>query len=303
MDSKIKKVYISGCGGMLGEAFYNIFSKYFTIRCSDKNNNEKWLTKLDFTDYEKYQDEVINFKTDLLIHLGALTDLEECELNPEFTYLNNYKSVEYAVKISNKINIPLIFISTAGIFDGNKDIYTDFDIPRPLSHYGKSKYLAEQYIEKNSKNFLICRAGWMMGGGRKKDKKFVNKIINQIINGNKELYIVDDKNGTPTYTYDFANQVVLLINKNIRGKFNVVCEGLASRIEVTQEILKFFNIQNLIKIKKVKSDYFNKEYFASRPVSERLINSKLNSLSLNIMRNWKICLKEYLTKEYSQLIK
>ena len=72
---------------------------------------------------------------------------------------------------------------------------------------------------------------------------------------------------------------------------------------MTQEILKFFNIQNLIKIKKVKSNYFNKEYFASRPVSERLINSKLNSLSLNIMRNWKICLKEYLTKEYSQLIK
>ena len=55
-----------------------------------------------------------------------------------------------------------------------------------------------------------------MGGGPKKDKKFVNKIIKQIINGNKQLYIVEDKNGTPTYTYDFANQVLLLITKNIR---------------------------------------------------------------------------------------
>ena len=157
MNSKMKNIYI-GLWRNVSEAFYNMFSKHYTIRCSDKNINEKWLTELDFTDYEKYQDEVINFKTDLLIHLGALTDLEECELNPDFTYLNNYKSVEYAVKISNEINIPLIFISTAGIFDG-KDIYTDFDIPKPLSHYGKSKYLAEQYIEKNSKNFIICGAG------------------------------------------------------------------------------------------------------------------------------------------------
>ena len=82
-----------------------------------------------------------------------------------------------------------------------------------------------------------------------------------------------------------------------------MCEGVASRVEVTQEILNFFNLQKLIKIKKVNSEYFSKEYFATRPISERLINSKLNSLSLNIMRNWKVCLREYLTKEYSQLIK
>lgn len=294
-------VYISGCGGMLGDAFYNVFTKVYNLKCSDKLANEKWLDELNFTDYEKYSFEVKNFDSDLLIHLGAMTDLEECELNPEQTYLNNTKSVEYAVSISNKMKIPLIFVSTAGIFDGKKDYYDDFDTPNPLSHYGKSKYLAEQYIEKNSKNYLICRAGWMMGGGKNKDKKFVNKILKQLQNNVNVLNIVNDKNGTPTYTYDFANQISLLIEKNIRGKFNVVCEGLSSRIKVANEILKFYNLQNDIQINKVSSEFFKEKYYATRPVSERLINSKLNNLSLNIMRNWKICLNEYLNSEFKDL--
>ncbi len=303
MKKKIKKIYIAGCGGMLGDAFYNVFSKKFIIKCTDKIISENWLSKLDFTEFDKYRQDVKDFSPDYLIHLGAMTNLEECEINPEITYLNNTRSVEEAVKISNELDIPIIFISTAGIFDGNKDTYEEVDNPNPLSHYGKSKFLAEKYIEDNSKNYLICRAGWMMGGGKKKDKKFVNKIINQIIDGNLELNIVDDKNGTPTYTYDFANQVLLLIDKNIRGKFHIVCEGFTSRIEVAYEILKYYKLEEKIIINKVNSNFFEKDYFAKRPMSERLINSKLNSISLNIMRNWKICLKEYLSKEYKYLNK
>jgi dTDP-4-dehydrorhamnose reductase len=303
MTKSINKIYIAGSGGMLGDAFYKIFSKKFIVKCSDKKVNEKWIDKLDFTNFEKYESDVINFNSDLLIHLGAMTDLEECESNPEITYLNNLKSVEKGVSISKKLNIPFIFISTAGIFDGKKDIYDDDDLPNPLSHYGNSKYLAEKFIEKNTNNYLICRAGWMMGGGFKKDKKFVNKIINQLKSGKTYLNIVNDKNGTPTYTHDFANQVLLLIENNIKGKFNVVCEGLSSRLEVTFEILKFFNLEEKIKINQVNSDFFKNQYHAKRPVSERLINKKLDILSLNIMRNWKICLNEYLEKEYKNILK
>lgn len=299
----IKKIYIAGCGGMLGHAFYSVFSKEFNLKCSDKIVDEKWLELLDFTDFVKYEKDVTQFNADLLIHLGAITDLEECELNPSKTYESNLKSVEYAVQISNRLKIPIIFISTAGIFDGQKDTYSDDDLPNPLSHYGKSKFMAEQYIEKHSENYLICRAGWMMGGGYKKDKKFVKKIILQLMQGKKELNIVNDKNGTPTYTFDFAKQVLLLIKKQKRGKFNMVCEGLSSRLDVTLEILKFFKLENKIKIKEVSSSFFKNEYYANRPYSERLINKKLNDYSLNIMRNWKICLNEYLTEYYNNILK
>ncbi len=286
---------------MLGDAFYKVFRNNYNLKCSDKIKNEDWIYTLDFTNFNNYKQDVYNHKTNILIHLGAITDLEECELNPNNTYLNNTTSVEYAVEISNSLQIPLVFISTAGIFDGNKDFYIDDDKPNPLSHYGMSKYKSEIHIIKNSRNFLICRAGWMMGGGRRKDKKFVNKIITQLIEGKKNLFIVNDKNGTPTYTLDFARQVLHLLENNIRGKFNIVCEGLTSRLEVSNEIIKYFKLEKEIKISEVNSEFFNDEYHAKRPYSERLVNNKLNLLSMNIMRNWKVCLNEYLNNYYNNL--
>ena len=77
-----------------------------------------------------------------------------------------------------------------------------------------------------------------MGGGVKKDKKFISKILNQIQQGKKELNIVDDKLGTPTYTIDFSKNLELLLSSNFWGTYNMVCEGLTSRYEVTKEILK-----------------------------------------------------------------
>lgn len=195
-----------------------------------------------------------------------------------------------------------MFISTAGIFDGKKSFYVDDDKPNPLSHYGKSKYESEKFIELNSNNYLIFRAGWMMGGGVKKDKKFVYKILQQIKSGKKILDVVNDKDGTPTYTFDFANQTIKLINDDIRGKYNLVCEGLTSRVEVVSEILKFYKLEQKITINEVTSDFFKTKYFVKRPLSERLINKKLNNMNLNIMRNWKICLNEYLENDFKKFL-
>ena len=297
------KLYIAGCGGMLGEAFYNRFVGGYKLRCTDIDVNEKWLSYLDFRDYEAYKEDVFSFRPDFLFHLGAYTDLEYCELNEKDTYTTNTESVKNAVKIANSLKIPLLYISTAGIFDGEKDLYDESDKPNPIGHYAKSKYLGEKYVIENSNNFLICRAGWMMGGGPKKDKKFVHKIMKQIKSGNKELNIVDDKLGTPTYTHDFAANVKLLIEKGQKGLFNMVCYGLTSRLEVASEMLRLLDLQNEINITEVDSKFFSKEYFADRPDCERLINKKLNDLDLNIMRDWKIALKEYLEDYYSSYLK
>ena len=299
----MKKILMTGCGGMLGEAFYHHFKEKFDIYCTDIDLNEEWLNFLDIRDYEKYAQVVRSFNPDYIFHLGAHTDLEYCEKNPDDTYLTNYFSVENATIIANKFDIPLIFISTAGIFDGKKDVYDDWDIPNPLGIYARSKFLSEIYIQQNSKKYLILRAGWMMGGGQKKDKKFVNKIIQQIIEGKKELYVVNDKFGTPTYTKDFAKNVDILLNSEFWGLYNLVCEGESGRLEIANEIVKLLNYQDTVKIIEVDSSYFSKDYFAKRPKSEKLINKKLNLRKLNYMRNWKVCLNEYIKNNFSEFIK
>ena len=299
----MKKIYIAGSGGMLGEAFYSQFKNDYTLKCTDKDVNEEWLSFLDFRDLDAYKKDVEAFKPDYLFHLGAYTDLEYCEKNVEDTYLTNTISVENAVYIANALDIPLLYISTAGIFDGNKDLYDDWDQPNPLGVYARSKFMGERYVVENARRFLVCRAGWMMGAGPKKDKKFIQKLMKQIKEGKKELFIVDDKDGTPTFTHDFAKNVKALIEKEYWGLYNMVCGGQTSRLEVAHELLTLLELSDEIKINVVNSDYFKEIYFAERPPCERLDNRKLKLRNINLMQDWKVALKEYIDLYYNSYLK
>ena len=294
----MKKIYIAGCGGMLGEAFYKQFKDTFELKCTDKDLNDTWLSYLDFRDFDAYKKDVSDFKPDFLFHLGAYTDLEFCEMNADDTYNTNTLSVENAVYISNSLDIPILYISTAGIFDGEKDLYDDWDMPNPLGVYARSKYMGERFVCENAKRFIICRAGWMMGAGPSKDKKFIQKLMKQLKDGKKELFIVNHKDGTPTYTQDFAKTVKALIEKEYWGLYNCVCGGQTSRFEVAQELLNILGKNDEVKITTVTSDYFKEIYFAERPASERLVTKKLDLRGVNQMRDWKVALKEYLDNYY-----
>jgi dTDP-4-dehydrorhamnose reductase len=297
-----KKIFIAGCGGMLGDAFYHVFKENYSLLCTDKDVNVEWLSFLDFRDLTSYRKQVREFAPDYLFHLGAYTDLEFCEKHPEDTYVTNTISVENAVYIANELNIPLLYISTAGIFDGQKEYYDDWDTPNPLGVYARSKYMGERFVVEHAKRYLVCRAGWMMGAGHQKDKKFIQKIMKQLADGKKELFIVDDKDGTPTYTYDFANNVKALLEKEYWGLYNMVCGGQTSRYEVAAELLKLQGLDNTVKITPVSSDYFKDVYFAERPPCERLVNRKLNIRAINLMRDWRIALKDYVDNYYKDYL-
>lgn len=293
---------MSGCGGMLGDAFYHVFKNNYELKCTDIDINENWLEYLDFRNFKEYIKSVTNFKPDYLFHIGAYTDLEFCEDNIDDTYLTNTISVENAVYIANNLNIPILYISTAGIFDGSKDTFDDWDKPNPLCHYARSKHAAEIFVLQHAKFPIVLRAGWMMGGGPKKDKKFVFKILKQIKDGNDVLHVVDDKMGTPTYTIDFAENAKLIVENKIWGLYNLVCQGVTGRYEVASKILSILNLQEKVKLEKVDSSYFKDQYFAPRPPSERLINKKLQLRGLDNMRNWEICLEEYLKSSFNNYI-
>lgn len=290
------RVLITGCGGMLGKAVYEKAVRKYGLGfvwATDIDLNEKWLHKLDVREIKDFEKIFVKWKPTIVIHLAAHTDLEYCEKNPLDTWVTNALGTENAAILASKYRATLVYISTAGIFDGEKDEYTDFDLPNPLGYYAKSKYYGEKFIEQHLSKYYIFRAGWMMGGGLKKDKKFINKIYKQIKGGVKELFVVDDKLGTPTYTIDFANGIMKVIDTGYYGLYNQVCEGSGSRYDVAREFIKLLDLADKIKIKKVKSGYFNKEYFAPRPASEKLINAKLNMRGINYMRDWKESLADY----------
>ena len=294
----MKKIYIAGCGGMLGEAFHKQFADH-ELKCTDIDVNDSWLSYLDFRDLSAYRKDVHGFQPDYLFHLGAYTDLEYCETHVDASYLTNTIAVENAVYIANALDIPLLYISTAGIFDGKQDVYDDWDMPNPLGHYARSKYAGEVFVTQHARRYLVCRAGWMMGSGPRKDKKFIQKIMKQLKDGRTELNVVTDKLGTPTYTHDFARGVKRLLEAEYWGLYNMVCDGLTSRFDVAAELLSILGLADQVKMSAVPSSFFAKEYFAARPDSERLINRKLELRKMNVMRDWKVALREYLENYYA----
>jgi dTDP-4-dehydrorhamnose reductase len=295
MIKKESKVLITGCGGMLGEAVYKRFSPHCEVLATDIDLNETWLSHLDVRDENEIKKVVEGFNPDYIVHLAALTDMEYCETHFEDSYKTNADSALYLSREAAKRGIPFLYISTAGIFDGQQEFYNENDIPNPLSIYGRTKYVGELYAKSIPKS-IVVRAGWMMGGGPSKDKKFINKIIKQLKAGNKEIFAITDKLGVPCYTYDLANILFYLLDTEQYGVYHGACDGSSSRYEVAEYLLKEFGLSESIKLTEVGTDYFKNDYFAPRPPSEKLVNNSLNAVNSSLTRDWKVCLEEYVNK-------
>jgi dTDP-4-dehydrorhamnose reductase len=297
------KIFLAGVGGMLGQGLHRVLSGKHELYCTDLNAHKPWLHKSDFRDFTDYEHHVSSFEPDILMHIGAHTSLEYCEDHPDDAYRTNTLAVEHAATLAQAHQIPLVYISTAGIFDGGKDLYDDWDTPNPLGVYARTKYLGEHIVQTRVQKHYIFRAGWMMGGGPDLDKKFINKLLKQLATGTKTLKVVNDKLGTPTYTVDFARNLEAVISTPFVGVYNMVCGGETCRLEVATELVRLLGLSDSVTVEAVSSDYFASEYFAPRPGCERLTNYKLKLLSMDQMRHWRVALEDYLSDYFADYVK
>lgn len=285
------RVLVTGAAGMLGSALCPVLeNREYEVFASDIYVEEN-IDHLDVRDFNQVMTYVRKIKPDIVMHLAAETDVDKCEINPDHAYLVNTIGTQNVALACQKYNAVMVYISTIGVFDGNKpEPYTEFDVPNPINVYGKSKLEGERIVQSLLHKYYIVRAGWMMGGGPKKDKKFVAKIIDQLNKTNK-LRIVVDKLGSPTYTVDFSANLVKLVETGYYGLYHCTNKGVASRYEVAKKIVEYLGRTDVI-IEPVSSAYFPLP--ALRPRSEMSRNYKLDLLGINTMRSWKVALKEYI---------
>ena len=153
-----------------------------------------------------------------------------------------------------------------------------------------------EWVKNLVKHYFIVRAGWMMGGGPTRDKKFVGKIIRQIKEGATEIKAVTDKVGSPTYAPDFCEVVANLIATKEYGLYHCTNHGYPSRYDVACEIArimgdKYFQPEGLKIIGVDSSEFANLS--AGRANSEMSDNKHLQAIGLDTMRDWKVALREY----------
>ena len=283
-------VLITGCGGMLGSAVLPAFLKAGHSVTATDLVPRPGIEYLDVRHPGAVRRMVAKVDPGLILHLAAETDLEKCEEDRDHAFLTNAVGTQNVVLAAG--DIPVVYISTAGVFDGRKhDPYDEFDRPNPINVYGASKYAGEEAVAGLKRHFIV-RAGWMIGGGER-DHKFVAKIRSQLDAGAGIIRAVDDKWGTPTYTEDFAANLLALIETPLYGLYHMTCHGKATRYDVACEIVSCLGSDAAVV--RESSDRFRFEYFAPRPRSEAMRNYMLDARGLDQMRPWQEALRAYLS--------
>jgi dTDP-4-dehydrorhamnose reductase len=293
---------------MLGNAIY----PYFRQRCAHvlatdiqiEPDETGWLSYLDARDEVAMAKAFSDFKPDLVLHLAALVDVEICEQRPEAAKLSNADTARIAAELCAKHDATLVYISTGGVFDGSKDAhYVETDVPNPIMVYGATKLDGEHEVRRAHAKSYIVRPGWMVGGGPRNDHKFVSFICKQLMSGAHTVYGVTDKVGTPTYTHDFAMNLFALLDRKAYGTYHMVCKGTGTRFEFAREIVKICGYDDVVDVIPVDSSFFETEFWVTRPDNERLHNKALEDLGINLMRDWRVALAEYLHRDYAHVVR
>jgi dTDP-4-dehydrorhamnose reductase len=252
------------------------------------------MARVDVRDAAAVEEAIDGAHPDLVLHLAAETDLETCETDPDHAYLTNTIGTHNVALACRERGTTVVYVSTAGVFDGEKTDgpYTEFDAARPINVYGRSKFEGERIIRRFAPRSFIVRAGWMVGGADR-DHKFVAKVIDQLRDGARTIRAVTDKLGTPTYTQDFAQNLLELVGTPFHGLYHMACLGEGSRFDVAREIVAIRG-RGDVEVIPVTSDAFAVDYPAPRPRSEMMRNYMLDLRGMNRMRPWQVALREYL---------
>lgn len=289
---KFSRVLATGAAGMVGSYLPEVFGDRELI-LTDKVGDFK---RLDVRDRDAVQNIIEQSRPDLVLHLAAETDVDLCEEDPDLAYHTNTIGTHNVALACQNTGSLLVYISTAAVFDGNKDQpYTEFDNTEPSNLYGDSKLQGEKAVTALLNRFFIFRAGWMIGGGEK-DKKFVGVITKLILEGRKELQVVNDKFGSPTYAKDFLYGIKHVVETDSYGLFHMANSGCISRYDIAIAISRILGRED-IEIEGVTSEHFP---LPAPRGSEGMKNYKLELSGLYIMRSWEEALEEYLKKEILQ---
>lgn len=235
-------------------------------------------------------------KPELGIHAAAYTDVDGAEKNKALAFKINRDGTRNVASAANKLDIPLVYISTDYVFGGGRrKPYLENDRPHPLSVYGLSKYAGEKEVRSITKKHFIVRSAWLYGPN---GKNFVLTIL-RLARELDELKIVNDQRGCPTYTFDLAEGIAKLIKINKYGTYHLTNSSSTTWHQFAKEILKI----KKIKSREAGSRFARKKITpitakelgrpAKRPKYSVLSNNKARSLGIKL-RDWREALKDYL---------
>ena len=277
------KVLVTGAGGMLAEDLITCLSERgYEIVALPRN-------ELDITDLGAIRAAVNNFEPELMINCAAYTKVDKAEKEETRALMVNGFGVQNLCLLCQERDIPLVHFSTDYVFDGTKESpYTIHDEPNPISAYGRSKLLGEKYILWLLSKFYLIRTSWLFGLSA---KNFIETML-ELGQREKQISVVNDQRGCPTWTYHLAQAVIDLIETERYGIYHITNSEPTTWFEFAREIFRLSGRD--IEVLPVTSDQFPRP--ARRPQNSVLDPFPLIEVLGREMPSWREALEEYLQR-------
>ena len=285
--NKNLKILVTGVKGQLG---------YDCVRELTERgyNNVKGIDidDLDITKKEDVYKYISDFNPDVVMHNAAWTAVDKAEEMPDKVYEVNSLGPKYIAEACKLVGAKMVYISTDYVFDGLGDKPFEVNSPKNgLSTYGVTKSKGEDFVTESLDKHFIVRISWVFG---KNGNNFVKTMLKLADMGKKELNVVCDQIGSPTYTYDLSKLLCDMIETDKYGIYHATNEGFTSWAEFAKEIFRQAN-------KDVKVNYVTTAKYkelvplqADRPLNSRMSKKSLDEAGFKRLPDWEDALHRYL---------
>jgi dTDP-4-dehydrorhamnose reductase len=304
-DIRSPRILITGAEGQLGSELAETLAGDYEVVAIDKKD-------FDISEFKAVNNFIMNSRPNAIIHSAAFTDADKCEKEKTIAFKVNAIGTRNLAIAAKKVDAKFFYISTEYVFDGEKEeAYYEYDPPNPKTIYGMSKLLGENFVKEQLNRFFIMRIGWLYG---KNGTNFIKKMIDQA-RKKKEIQVVNDQFGSPTWTFNVVEQIKKLMPTDFYGTYHSTCQGSCSWFEFAFEVFKEIGyetedeggksltlklktknlipgIQKSFKLRAVESSKFKTP--ARRPKNSTLENYMLKLQNLDIMPHWKESLASFI---------
>ena len=272
------KILVTGANGFLGYYLVEqLLAQNFSVIATGKGQcrlpfihlNFQWIT-MDFTDPFSIHDVFENINPDVVVHAGAMSKPDECELDQMKAYLVNVEGTVQLLINSEGSKSFFVFLSTDFVFDGEKGMYSEEDSPRPVNYYGRTKLEAEEAVKEYEHGWAIVRTVLVYGKNHSGHSNIL-KIVKVKLEKGEEYNVVDDQLRTPTYVEDLAKGIVSIIEKKATGIFHLSGKDRLTPYQMAIKTAEYLKLDSSV-LKKVTATSFSQP--AKRPLKTGFIIDK-----------------------------